>query len=145
MIQLPLWAEIFYRVGAYTVGGIALLKVMLLYRKLKRKGLIILALMLLPSSICNAQDFSLELIKCRASLNMVIAKANVLYDVISTQVEGISTEIERLRVEKVNMEVEDNCTTNWEKRFKRKITCIHISIDALEKELRCLTIRKEII
>lgn len=106
--------------------------------------LVLTAYCFLLTSLC-AQDFPLELMKSRASLDGVIMDAGPKYHEIKAQADSISETIERLREELHSIEdlkIEDSrlknqqsLILNLESKFRRRVVCIHLSIKALKAEI----------
>lgn len=95
--------------------------------------LVLTAYFSLLTPLC-AQDFSLELMKSRASLDEVIMEAGPKYREIKAQADAISKTIENLRE---GIKDYEGCTdTKWLAGVKRKVVCINISIKALEAEIK---------
>ena len=87
------------------------------------------------TSLC-AQDFALELMKTRASLDMVIVEAGPKYHKIKPQADAIGNAIEDLRLK--TEDSENLKSSNFQSlivKFRRKIVCVHISIKALKSEI----------
>lgn len=100
-----------------------------------KSGILFLLILycVLPTSL-YAQDFSLELMKCRASLDRVIVDAGPKYHKIKAQADTISKTIENLRE---GIKDYEGCTdTKWLAGVKRKVVCINISIKTLEAEIK---------